>query len=92
MEDRPKKCCGPLTWLAGRSLRFCVVAACLPALYVLSFGPTVWLCYSGILPDGPKDAIWVLYRPLVSVLDGSTCSPDWLRMALVRYALLWGPL
>ncbi|MFN0051344.1 MAG: hypothetical protein ACKV0T_04085 [Planctomycetales bacterium] len=44
MDEQPKKCRGPITWLSGRSRRFWIVCGVLlPVVYVGSLGPACWL-------------------------------------------------
>jgi hypothetical protein len=52
---------GPLYWLKRRSRRFWIIAAMLPALYVVSFGPACWI--SSRIRIGSK-AVPLLYAPL----------------------------
>jgi hypothetical protein len=65
----------PAVWLI-------VVALCLPAAYVLSFGPAVRLHDAGYLPSAIR---WV-YEPLNWLCH--VCTP--FRYALHWYVGLWG--
>jgi hypothetical protein len=43
MTEQPTNRGGPLYWLKRRSRRFWIVAATLPAVYIVRFGPACWI-------------------------------------------------
>jgi len=53
---------------------------CVPALYVLSFGPACWLCYSGYISSkaivNAYDPVFTLYRT----------GPKTIRTAIIWYS------
>jgi hypothetical protein len=58
------------------------VALILPALYVLSVGPAIWLVNNGYLHDGLAE---VFYTPVIIAAERF----DWLRVALESYIELF---
>src|SRR5579871_3835383 len=62
--------------------------ACLPLLYVLSFGPACWFC---LRYGAGGEAVHVVYRPLIhlgSLPEGQRDNPGPLPRAILWYANL----
>jgi hypothetical protein len=70
MSEAARKRRGPITFFCeNRRVRWIVLAAMLPALYLGGFGAAIWLGSRSLLPGPIEDALAWLYYPLILLVE-----------------------